>query len=158
MRRAQALSSLQNVCQHPAGKASAEAGQSQVELALRRELNRRGGAGSTFQVRVPSTSTRLRKLPRTRSVTGPGLPVPMTRPSSFTTGMDLGAGAGQEALVGAPDVVARQVASRIGMASSLAMSKTVARVMPLRAPCDAAGVKISPLYTVKRLSAVHSAT
>ena len=38
-------------------------------------------------MRVPSVSTRGRKLASTRAVTGPGLPVPMTRPSSLTTGM-----------------------------------------------------------------------
>ena len=42
-------------------------------------------------------------------VTGPGLPLPITRPSIFTTGMISAPGAGQKALVRIEQVVAGQV-------------------------------------------------
>ena len=42
-------------------------------------------------------------------VTGPGLPVPMTRPSIFTTGIDFRARAGQKTFVRVEQIVARQI-------------------------------------------------
>ncbi len=81
------------------------------------------------------------------------------RPSSLTTGIDLGPGAREEALVGAPDVVAGHV--------RLADRDPELRCDREDGPAGDAlqgalrrgrGDQISPLWTMKTLSAVHSAT
>jgi len=58
-----------------------------LKAALERSPETADPGSRCRQIRVPSVSTRRRNSASTRPVIGPGLPVPISRPSSFTTGM-----------------------------------------------------------------------
>src|SRR5881392_2330535 len=93
-----------------------------------------------------------------RAVMGPGFPLPIDRPSAFTTGTISAAVPVRKHSSATKTSWRVMSVSRALTPSSAAISNTTERVIPRSAPDTTGGVKIWPCLTMKTLSAVHSAT